>query len=350
MITRQIGPQLSFVATARNDDHGGNLLDRLQMFIDGLADQCERYKVKSELVLVEWNPPSDRATLIDTLDWPPETSYSSHRIIQVPSELHHQFEHSDRLPLFQMIAKNVGIRRARGDFVLVTNIDILFSDEFFSFLSEFGLRHDRLYRVDRYDVSPPVPVQMSARERLEHCRANVTRINSRDRTADIVSGEGHEIRSSPTQVSNWARLVPDPLKKLGVYSRFRTSQSRKHRLHTNASGDFTLMARSHWHDIRGYPEWPLHGANLDALLCYVAHFAGVQEAILQDPIRAYHMEHERRWSPHGFSPEGSRTPAISNEQLGEWVNQMRLTGKPIIFNSTDWGLGSAKLYEWNTSE
>ena len=28
-----------------------------------------------------------------------------------------------------MIAKNVGIRRARGEFVLATNIDILFSSE-----------------------------------------------------------------------------------------------------------------------------------------------------------------------------------------------------------------------------
>ena len=46
-----------------------------------------------------------------------------------PSVLHRRLKYADRLPLFQMIAKNVGIRRAKGQFVLATNIDILFSDE-----------------------------------------------------------------------------------------------------------------------------------------------------------------------------------------------------------------------------
>ena len=49
------------------------------------------------------------------------------RIITVPSHLHQQLRYSEHLPLFQMIAKNVGIQRARGEFVLVTNIDVLFS-------------------------------------------------------------------------------------------------------------------------------------------------------------------------------------------------------------------------------
>ena len=47
----------------------------------------------------------------------------------MPSELHARYPHGDALPLYQMIAKNVGIRRARGQFVLATNIDILFSNE-----------------------------------------------------------------------------------------------------------------------------------------------------------------------------------------------------------------------------
>jgi len=47
-----------------------------------------------------------------------------------------QIAHGDKLPLFQMIAKNVGIRRARGRFVLVTNIDILFSDAVIQFMRD----------------------------------------------------------------------------------------------------------------------------------------------------------------------------------------------------------------------
>ena len=48
--------------------------------------------------------------------------------------LHGCYAHAEALPLYQMIAKNVGPLRARGEFLLATNIDILFSDELMAFL------------------------------------------------------------------------------------------------------------------------------------------------------------------------------------------------------------------------
>jgi hypothetical protein len=47
------------------------------------------------------------------------------RVITVPSDLHDTLNSTS--PVLEFHAKNVGIRRARGDFVLVTNPDILFS-------------------------------------------------------------------------------------------------------------------------------------------------------------------------------------------------------------------------------
>ena len=49
---------LSLVATARNDDHGGNLRGRMQAFVSGFLEQCKRFNISSELILVEWNPPA----------------------------------------------------------------------------------------------------------------------------------------------------------------------------------------------------------------------------------------------------------------------------------------------------
>ena len=51
-----------------------------------------------------------------------------------------------------MIAKNVGIKRSKSEFILVTNIDIIFSDEFFEFLSKKKIKEDVIYRCDRYDI------------------------------------------------------------------------------------------------------------------------------------------------------------------------------------------------------
>src|ERR1043165_959308 len=124
----------SFVATSRNDDHGGDILRRTQSWVTRLADQCERHQVACELVLVDWNPPKSRASLADVLAWPAGSEWFSARVIVVPPRLHRELRCSSRLSMFQMIAKNVGIRNALGDFIIATNVDIIFSDELFQWL------------------------------------------------------------------------------------------------------------------------------------------------------------------------------------------------------------------------
>ena len=117
-------PYLSVVVTARNDDHGGNLLGRMQAFVNGWIAQARRFQVPSELIVVEWNPPPARPRLREALHWPEDLGPCEIRFIEVPPELHRRYAHAEALALYQMIAKNAGIRRARGRFVLATNIDI----------------------------------------------------------------------------------------------------------------------------------------------------------------------------------------------------------------------------------
>jgi hypothetical protein len=167
-------PYLSVVATSRNDDHGGDLRKRMQLFLDGLAAQANRHGVSIELILVEWNPPPDRPGLRDALRWPPASRFFEARIVVVPHDLHAGFDPKGGLPLFQMIAKNVGIRRARGRFVLATNIDLLFPDELFQALKA-RLEPGVLYRNDRLDVSREIPAEGGVDDLLSFCRAHVLR-------------------------------------------------------------------------------------------------------------------------------------------------------------------------------
>src|SRR5437879_11244136 len=80
-------PEFSFVATSRNDDHGGDVLRRTQSFVERLAEQCERHRGAAELVLVEWNPPPSRAGLIEVLGWPAGTEWFSGRRSSVPRQM-----------------------------------------------------------------------------------------------------------------------------------------------------------------------------------------------------------------------------------------------------------------------
>jgi hypothetical protein len=171
-------PYLSVVVTSRNDDHGGDPLKRLQAFINSFDAQCRRTGLDAEIIIVEWNPPGDKPRLQTLVTWP-SPCVCTYRFVTVPPELHGTLEYSDVLPLFQMIAKNVGIRRARGRFVLVTNIDIVFSNELVEYLASGRLEPGLLYRVDRHDIQPDLPVHAPLDEQMAYCETHRLRIHTR---------------------------------------------------------------------------------------------------------------------------------------------------------------------------
>jgi hypothetical protein len=176
----QEAPYLSVVVTARNDDHGGNLLGRMQVFVDAWINQGKRHNLSSELIIVEWNPPAGRERLAKALRWPDDTGPCEVRIIEVPPEVHARYRQAAALPLYQMIAKNVGIRRARGEFILATNIDIVFSDELVRFLASRRLETGRMYRIDRHDVMSDLPVDGTLDDQLAYCRSHLIRVSARE--------------------------------------------------------------------------------------------------------------------------------------------------------------------------
>jgi hypothetical protein len=123
-------------------------------------------------------------------------------------------------------------------------------------------------------------------------------------------------------------------------------------LHTNACGDFTLLAREHWFSLRGYPEFDLFSMNIDSVFCYSAHHGGAPEEFLPDPMRVYHIEHA---TGSGFTPEGQARlferiaakgiPWIDYRQVMDWAVEMRRLNTPLIFNLDDWGFANADLVE-----
>ncbi len=412
----------------------------MQIFVNGFLEQAQRHKLQSELIVVEWNPPYDRPQLADALRWRANGEFCSVRIIVVPRRLHLRYSYADRLPLFQMIAKNVGVRRARGHFVLCTNIDMLFSDQLVQFLTSRRLDPRRMYRIDRLDVPATIPTEASVTHQLEFCRRNVIRVNTRWGTfggreilwlamlrrfyqrsiATPLRARkklwGGELRTLRDRASTWIRKVAsrpprETIRWLRYYPfkqkmRLKTMQARRwsatylrrmryavkisgrvvstfiHRwtdpttwkgmayfvvktiaakaamargwmkkpLHTNACGDFTLIARKRWFELRGYPEWAMFSIHLDSIFCQMAHHAGIREVVLGRRMRAYHVEHASGWSPSEAERLVQRmaalgVPFLDTKQYRIWVEEMDRRKGPIIVNDENWGLAQEQLLE-----
>jgi len=181
---RERGPDLSVVVVTRNDDHGGNLLGRMQHFVNGFIAQCRRHGLRAELIMVEWNPPLDRLPLKDVLEWPDDFGPAEVRIVEVPHDVHARFAHAEALPLFQMIGKNVGIRRARGKFVLATNVDILFDDALVCYLRD-RLKRGTMLRADRYDVPSDIMIGPGFEDILADCAARFFQVQTRYGVFDV---------------------------------------------------------------------------------------------------------------------------------------------------------------------
>ncbi len=325
-------PRLSIVVTCRNDDHGAGLLRRMQLFVSCLTALCQEYRFPAELVVVEWNPPTDRPPLSEVLAWD-TAGPLVFRFIEVPNEIHNRFRNSDTIGLFQMIAKNVGIRRARAPFILSTNIDLLFSKELIEFMAAGNLDRDTMYRIDRLDVPAEVP-ESTVEEQLQWCSTNVIRRHTAQGSIDYRAGglEQDGWRNKLRQAA--ANILPGTTPTLVA--------------HTNGSGDFTLLHRDGWERARGYLELPLFCLHLDGILCIMAVGLGFRQVVFEDPLRVYHIDHGGGWANMTFDDRlrfFETKPWLDYAFVHE-INGDVIEGRvPEVFNHDDWGLFKEDLPE-----
>ena len=363
-------PYLSIVTCSRNDDHGEGMLKRMHITLVSLLDQLEKYKVESEIILVDYNPPKGKLLLKDVLVCSKEAKYCSLRTIIVPASIHRRCLDADKVPFNGPLAFNVGLRRSRGQFVLLMPIDNLFSDELAEFLANKSLENDKFYRADRLDVSRAVMEIDSPQDRIAFCKENILWIHTRYGSFPVVRKKKRHLRSVNLNFVNSHR------------------KSRRPLLHTNAP-DIMLASREAWFSIRGYPEIATFGLHLDSLLCYMAYYNGLKEEVLSPKCCLFHIDHDSRWRNiqpillekilfYLFSDRLAlklrwlingvlrkikpgpgiiaRNTMVKVNKLGaNWVDirpilsEMACSGHPKLFNTADWGLSEKSLDEYAIS-
>jgi hypothetical protein len=248
-------PYLSIVGWARNDNYIENYASRTEHAVRFLARQLDRYKIPSEIVIVEWNPPSDRPLVSEIFGSFGHISHVTVRVIVVDQRFHVGLQGWKKRGMHGSNAANVGIRRARGKFVTPKALDTFYSEKLVEQIAKRQLDEHAVYRCDRCDA--------------------------------LIAGDA------------WTNLPDDALLDELVrnveqrHGRLPQSTDWKMRdLHTNACGDFMLMSARRWAEIRGYQRDPtVLCLDADSIALHAAAARGAREVCWQDGCCVYKIQH-----------------------------------------------------------
>jgi hypothetical protein len=300
-----MNPYISIVITGRNDGYGENFLTRLSVFLKSLDYQVRDYENLIEVILVEWNPPENTKQFKDVLEKP--INYKL-RIITVPKEVHDSL--NVKLPLLEFSGKNVGARRANAEFVLITNPDIIFSQQLIDTLARRELLPNCVYRTDRYDYKANGIENLDPSRYVNHAIENTF-------CGHLTKG----FHSVLCKIDNAKELSDLPYTEIneGVP-------------HTNASGDFQLLHTSILHAATGLIEVSEPMTHLDSYSLCRFLGRGYRQKMFVSPECMFHMDHHRR----GFS----------NPYDGSLIGKL-LRNEPTEYTETlNWGLENILLPEW----
>lgn len=242
-------PYLSIVIPCRNDNYAGGILKKLIISLIILIKQLNKFNLETEIIIIEWNPPINKTKLSSEISKLKNLGKTTIRIIEVDSSIHDSFIGSEKKGIVGSVALNVGIRRANGKFITPKMADTFFSDELIKFISNKTLVGNCIYRADRVDVN----------------------INP-----DLID-------------SDWQHYFDKNISYRGIYN--------KKGPHAKACGDFMLMNKSSWFNIRGFNEpKTVIGYGEDSEALYAALGLGLKQICLNKKNCVYKIKHGNQHS------------------------------------------------------
>jgi hypothetical protein len=280
-MTPETSPYLSIIVTGRNDNLGGDFNGRFFRALRFNHEQLSNAGVAHEFVFVEWRPVPQRTYLATVLAGEfADLDPGQLRSFVVDPMYHDALSLNRRLQFQEFIAKNVGIRRARGDFLLTTNTDIYLSRPVVTCLAEKVLERGILYRAARHDLKSSIDVSWVDWKLLEE-----------ERNCEVVN------------------YINPPL-------------------FSNASGDFLLLDGETYDRLRGFNEvYRTAKIHIDGNFCLKALSSSVRLVDIGAPV--YHVG---RGTFH--AQRGRYRDRLHEAPWGD----ARWNSEVIYVNGPEWGL------------
>jgi hypothetical protein len=288
-------PYLSIVLTGRNDGYGGDFVERFFRTLRFNLQQLRARGITHELVFVEWAPPASRTRLIErAIDAVPELQHANCSWLIVDERYHRALSLNPALEYLEFPAKNVGIRRARGEFILTSNCDVFLGRRILDAFERRELEPRVLYRAPRHDINLPDGCTTIDWSLLE------------DPT--ILAGPPHQLKPP-----------------------FMGS----------ATGDFALLDRQSFHDTRGFNEvYRVARIGIDRNLLVKVLSLGFRIADIGGPV--YHVNHEGSYRLNPMEYAG-------REHESPYGDRRWHSGGVSYVNAESWGLADAPTCQGNHS-
>jgi hypothetical protein len=253
--------KLSTVIISRNDNYGGHLNERATYAINSAINTYD------EVIYVDWNSPT-HSLLWDIQDNLQLKGNLKHFII--PPYIASQLVNYDPQAQLccEVLARNIGIRRATGDYIVSTNIDII---------------HPK-----REDIEKIIS---------ENDDNTMVTLSRREVTWDIIK----EFHGGDLKFQEWDKLRD----YIYINSEERVNEEKTvngddYSL-INCCGDFQIAPKHVWNEIRGFEEeliYPLY-ADTNVQKKAVKHGFNLK-AIYNPPM--FHINHgSKGWGGGGFA-------------------------------------------------
>jgi hypothetical protein len=275
------------VLTGRNDGYGGDFRTRFFRTLRFNHEQLTSRGVPHEIVFVEWAPSPERPLLFDEIfEALPSLDPAVCAWYVVDPRYHDAISLNPRLEYLEFVAKNVGIRRARGQFVLTSNCDVYLGRQVLEVLERGALERRVLYRACRHDLK----------------------------------------LASDLSTLDWT-VLEDPRNLAGPVQRLKPP------FMASATGDFVLLDRQTFHDIRGFNEvYRVARIGIDRNVLVKALSTGLRIADIGGPV--YHVNHagSYRLQPDAYAGREDEAP---------WGDRRWHQGGVSYTNPPTWGLALA---------
>jgi hypothetical protein len=277
-------PYVSIVLTGRNDGHDGDFLRRFFAALLFNHRELVARAIPHEFVLVEWAPLPQAPLLVDLVEARcPAALVEDFRTLIVDPAYHEAMTLNPRLVYHQFLAKNVGVRRARGEYVISTNCDVIFGRQVLQSVERRALEPAVVHRAARWDLKATIDI-----DRLD-----------------------------------WTCLE-DPANLARPGKRLRPPYFR------GSSGDFIALDRDTFHRLGGFNEiYRVSRFGIDANLLIHALSAGLRIVDIGGPV--YHVHHDRTY----------QTAKAQEGGAGLYGDEHWPCSDVVYRNPVTWGLADA---------